>query len=346
MTSRQGTLTVERMCQLAQVSRAGFYRFLRPRPTVEEDMTVRSLIQQIVLENKRRYGCWRVKEELNNQGWVVNHKRIARIMREDNLLCLRKRKFRVTTDSRHPLQVYLNLARNMKLTGVNQLWVADITYIQLQQEFVFMAVILDAFSRKAVGRAVDRTMTTELILTALRQAIAQRQPPPGLVHHSDRGLQYASAEYVRVLRQHGIEISMSRAGNPYDNATCESFIKTLKVEEIYVNQYRDLEDLRAHLEEFEQYYNRRRLHSALNYRSPEKFEQELAAASGMGAAAILSFSWHEAIFQCNGEQPSGHSPTHCLDESPAGYSWAGCSPAEPACASPADEIIFGKGKFE
>ena len=309
-------------------------------------MTVRSLIQQIVLENKRRYGCWRVKEELNNQGWVVNHKRIARIMREDNLLCLRKRKFRVTTDSRHPLQVYLNLARNMKLTGVNQLWVADITYIQLQQEFVFMAVILDAFSRKAVGRAVDRTMTTELILTALRQAIAQRQPPPGLVHHSDRGLQYASAEYVRVLRQHGIEISMSRAGNPYDNATCESFIKTLKVEEIYVNQYRDLEDLRAHLEEFEQYYNRRRLHSALNYRSPEKFEQELAAASGMGAAAILSFSWHEAIFQCNGEQPSGHSPTHCLDESPAGYSWAGCSPAEPACASPADEIIFGKGKFE
>ena len=346
MKSRQGTLTVERMCQLAQVSRAGFYRFLEPRQTVEEDMTVHSLIQQIVLEHKRRYGRWRVKKELEGRGWVVNHKRIARIMREDNLLCLRRRKFVVTTDSRHPLQVYLNLARHLKLTGVNQLWVADITYIRLQQEFVFMAVLLDAFSRKTVGRAVDRTMTTELVLTALRQAIVQRQPSPGLVHHSDRGLQYASAEYVRVLRQHGIEISMSRAGNPYDNATCESFIKTLKVEEIYVNQYRDLEDLRAHLEEFEQYYNQRRLHSALNYRSPEKFEQELAAASGTGAAPILSFWGHGAIFQCKGEQPRGHSPTHCLDESPAGYSWAGCSPAEPACASPADEIIFGKGKFE
>jgi len=347
MKSRQDTLTVERMCQLAQVSRAGFYRFWEPRQSVEEDMTVRSLIQQIALENKRRYGCWRVKKELEDRGWVVNHKRIARIMREDNLLCLRRRKFVVTTDARHPLQIYLNLARHLKLTGINQLWVADITYIRLPQEFVFMAVILDAFSRKAIGRAVDRSMTTDLILTALRQAIVQRQPGPGLVHHSDRGLQYASAKYVRVLRQHGMEISMSRAGNPYDNATCESFIKTLKVEEIYVNQYRDLEDLRAHLEGFiDQYYNRRRLHSALNYRSPEKFEQELVAASGMSAAAILSFSGHGEIYQCNGEQPRGHSPTHCFDESPAGYSWAGCSPAEPACASPADEIILGKGKFE
>jgi len=349
MTSRQGTLTVERMCQLAQVSRAGFYRFLQPHPTVAEDMTVRSLIQQIVLENKRRYGCWRVKEELNNQGWVVNHKRIARIMREDNLLCLRKHKFRVTTDSRHPLQVYLNLARNMKLTGINQLWVADITYIRLQTEFVFLALILDAFSRKVVGWALDRDMTTALTLAALEQALAQRKPQPGLVHHSDRGLQYASAEYVQALRHHGIELSMSRAGNPYDNATCESFIKTLKVEEIYANDYRDLEHLGANLQDFiERYYNSRRLHSALGYRSPEKFEAALAAApdSEMHDAAILSFSRHGEIYQCNGSSPRATPPTHCLDESPVGYSWAGCSPAEPACASPTVGIIFSKGNFE
>jgi putative transposase len=347
MKSRQDTLTVERMCQLAQVGRAGFYRFLDPRPTVEEDMTVRSLIQQIALEHKRRYGCWRVKKDLEGRGWVVNHKRIARILREDNLLCLCRRKFVVTTDARHGLQVYLNLARNLKLTGINQLWIADITYIRLQREFVYLAVILDAFSRRVIGWALDRNMTAALTLTALRKAITERQPPPGVVHHSDRGLQYASADYVQVLHQHGMELSMSRAGNPYDNATCESFLKTLKVEEIYASDYSNLEDLRAHLEDFiDQYYNRRRLHSALNYRSPEKFEQELAAASSMGTAAILSFSGHGEIYQCNGEQPRGHSPTHCFDESPAGYSWAGCSPAEPACASPAGEIILRKGKFE
>lgn len=196
MKSRQDTLTVERMCQLAQVSRAGYYRFLEPRQTVEEGMTVRSLIQHIALENKRRYGRWRVKRDLEDHGWVVNHKRIARIMREDNLLCLRRRKFIATSDSRHNLQVYLNLARSLKLTGINQLWIADITYIRLRTEFVFLAVVLDAFSRKMVGWALDRSMTTDLILKALRQAIAERQPRPGLVHHSDRGLQYASAEYI------------------------------------------------------------------------------------------------------------------------------------------------------
>ena len=255
----------------------------------------------------------------------------------------------VTTESRHSLQVYLNLARRMKLTGINQLWVADITYIRLQQEFVYLAVILDAYSRKVIGWALDRSMTTALILTALRQALAERQPPPGLVHHSDRGVQYASAEYVQVLQQHGIQLSMSRAGNPYDNATCESWIKTLKVEEIYVNQYQDLEDLRDHAKEFiEQYYNRSRLHSALDYRSPQEFEQQLAAGSASDAstAAILSFSGHGEIYQCNGEQPISHSPTHCLDESPAGYSWAGCSPAEPACASPAETILKRKVLFE
>ena len=306
MMSVQGHLSIERMCWLAGVSRAGFYRGLEQSYGVQQDMELRSEMQRIVLQNRHRYGYRRVRIELQKGGFYVNHKRVLRLMREDNLLSLRARKFVVTTDSRHSLQVYLNLARRMKLTGINQLWVADITYIRLQQEFVYLAVILDAYSRKVIGWALDRSMTTALILTALRQALADRQPPPGLVHHSDRGVQYASAEYVQVLQQHGIQLSMSRAGNPYDNATCESWIKTLKVEEIYVNQYQDLEYLRDHAKEFiEQYYNRSRLHSALDYRSPQEFEQQLAAGSASDAstAAILSFSGHGEIYQCNGEQP-------------------------------------------
>jgi transposase InsO family protein len=329
MMSLQGSVKIERLCRWAGVSRAGFYRELEQSHGVQQDMELRSQMQKVALQHRRRYGYRRITAELRQQGFQVNGKRVLRLMREDNLLSVRRRTFLVTTDSRHPLHIHLNLAARMKLAGINQLWVADITYIRLQREFVYLAVILDAYSRKVVGWALERSMTTVLILTALRQALAERQPPPGLVHHSDRGLQYASAEYVQALRQHGVQLSMSRAGNPYDNATCESFIKTLKVEEIYISQYQDLEDLRAHLEVFiEQYYNGSRLHSALNYRSPEKFEQELVAepASGGNAAATLSFLGHGEIYQCNGEQPQGHSPTHCLDESPAGYSWAGCSP--------------------
>jgi transposase InsO family protein len=311
MMSVQGGLKIERMCRLAGVSRAGFYRELEQSYGVEQDMELRSEMQKIVLEHRRRYGYRRVLRALRDRGFYVNHKRVLRWMREDNLLSLRQPQFVVTTQSRHSLQVYLNLARRMKLTGINQLWVADITYIRLQTEFVYLAVILDAYSRKVIGWALDRRMTTALVLTALRQALAERQPLPGLVHHSDRGLQYASAEYVQLLRQHGIELSMSRAGNPYDNATCESWIKTLKVEEIYVHPYQDLEHLRGQMKEFiEQYYNHSRLHSALDYRSPEKFEQHLAAgpASGASAAAMLSFSGHGEIYQCNGEQPPSHSP--------------------------------------
>lgn len=352
MMSRQSTLTIERMCQLAQVSRAGYYRFLDQSKTEEtvlaEEMEVRSLIQQIALFHRRRYGYRRVTFDLHKRGYRINHKRVLRLMREDNLLSLRRRKFVVTTDSRHSLQVGFNLASRMKLTGINQLWIADITYIHLQREFVYLAVLLDAFSRKVIGWALDHNMTTALTLTALRKAIAERQPPPGVVHHSDRGLQYASADYVQVLHQWGMELSMSRSGNPYDNATCESFIKTLKVEEVDVTQYRDLEHLLENIGIFiEQYYNRLRLHSALNYRSPEKFEQQLAAmpASNSTRAAVMSFPGHGAIYQCNGEQPQpgrDHSPTHCVDESPAGYSWAGCSPAEPAYASPAGESVQQK----
>jgi putative transposase len=242
---------------------------------MEEAMEVRSAIQQIALEHRRRYGYRRVSAELRRRGMLVNHKRVARIMREDNLLAVQPRQFVVTTDSNHDLEVYLNLASRMKLGGINQLWVADITYIRLQAEFVYLAVILDAYSRKVVGWALGRTLASRLAIAALEQAIRKRQPPLGVVHHSDRGVQYASDEYVAVLEKHGMIPSMSRPANPYDNASCESFIKTLKREEIYANEYDDLEHLLANLEPFiEQYYNRQRLHSALGYSSPEEFERQ------------------------------------------------------------------------
>jgi transposase InsO family protein len=263
------------MCQLVPVSRAGFYRSLQEQKPAEEEMEVRSAIQQIAVEHRRRYGYRRVSAELRRRGMLVNHKRVARIMREDNLLAVQPRQFVVTTNSAHPLEVYLNLASRMKLTGIDQLWVADITYIRLKTEFVYLAVILDGFSRKVVGWALDRTLASRLASTALEQAIAKRQPPPGLVHHSDRGVQYASEQYIAILEKHGMIPSMSRPANPYDNASCESFIKTLKREEIYANSYDDLEHLRANIEEFiERYYNRQRLHSALGYRSPEEFERQ------------------------------------------------------------------------
>jgi len=278
--SRQGSLSIERMCQLVPVSRAGFYRSLQEQRPVEEDAEVRSAIQQIAVEHRRRYGYRRISAELRRRGMLVNHKRVARIMREDNLLAVQPRQFVVTTDSDHQLEVYLNLASRMKLTGVDQLWLADITYIRLQTEFVYLAVLLDGFSRKVVGWALNRTLASRLASTALEQAIAKRQPPPGLVHHSDRGVQYASEQYIAILKKHGMIPSMSRPANPYDNASCESFIKTLKREEIYANAYDDLEHLRANIEEFiEQYYNGQRLHSALGYRSPEEFERQRESRS-------------------------------------------------------------------
>jgi len=282
MMPLQGGLNVERMCELAPVSRAGFYRWLQEPQPVEEEMEVRSAIQQIAMEHRRRYGYRRISAELRRRGLIVNHKRVARIMREDNLLAMQPRQFVVTTKADHKLEVYLNLARRLKLTGIDQLWVADITYIRLKTEFVYLAVILDGFSRKVVGWSLERTLASRLALVALEQAIATRKPAPGLVHHSDRGVQYASDEYVGVLERHGMIPSMSRPGNPYDNASCESFLKTLKREEIYANQYRDLDHLRANVEEFiQRYYNQQRLHSALGYRSPEEFERQAKHAEAV-----------------------------------------------------------------
>jgi transposase InsO family protein len=268
------------MCWLARVSRAGYYRSLRQHQVDEEEMAVRAAMQEIALLHRRRYGYRRMGAELRRQGLQVNHKRVARLMREDNLLAIRQRRFVITTDSEHDLEVYLNLAARMKLTGADQLWVADLTYIRLRGEFVYLAVVLDKWSRRVVGWSLDRTLAARLAVVALEQAIADRRPRPGLVHHSDRGIQYASQQYVGVLRREGMVPSMSRPANPYDNATCESFMKTLKQEEIYCGEYRDLEDLRGHVEEFlNRYYNRQRLHSALGYRTPVEYEEQGGGSS-------------------------------------------------------------------
>ena len=317
----QGNLDIERMCQLAQVSRAGFYRYLQEKTPVEEDMELRAAIQQIVLEHRRRYGYRRVSAELRRRGMLANHKRVVRIMREDNLLAIQPRQFVVTTDAHHELEVYLNLARRMKLTGIDQLWLADITYIRLPGEFVYLALILDGFSRKVVGWALERTLTNRLAISALEQAIAKRQPPPGLIHHSDRGVQYASGEYVAILDRHGMIPSMSRPANPYDNASCESFIKTLKREEIRTNWYKNLEHLRANIEIFiEQYYNQQRLHSALGYRSPEEFERQAQCQSGAvdSKGAMITFVADRTQSSTRMPEQGTQAPSPAPDLIPAG----------------------------
>ena len=268
---------MKRMCELGQVSRSGFYRSRREKPSADRDLQLRDAMQRIALEFPS-YGWPRMTPELRRRGWAVNHKRVYRMMREDNLLCLRRRRFVTTTDSAHPLPVYPNLAREMNVTRLNQLWVADITYIRLRVEFVYLAVILDACSRRVIGWALGRSLEDELTLQALRLALEQRRPAPGLVHHSDRGVQYASRDYTVLLQAHGIVISMSRKGNPYDNAIAESFMKTLKYEEVYRDDYQDLLEARTSIQRFlEQVYNEKRLHSALGYLPPAEFEHALAA---------------------------------------------------------------------
>ena len=273
------------MCCLAGVSRAGYYRQLEESQPDEAEMALRTAIQEIVLAHHRRYG----QPSRNRRVASPRHggQPQARATRDAD---------RQPTGSAVP-QIRLDYgfsARSpgicesggeMTLTGIDQLWVADITYIRLRTEFVFLAVVIDRFSRKAIGWALDRSMAARLAIAALRHAIAHRQPPPGVVHHSDQGTQYASAEYIAVLTASQMMPSMSRPGNPYDNAFCESFMKTLKQEEIYCNQYADFEELSQHLEEFiGAYYNRLRLHSALGYRTPEEFERDAAAAPSPGAS--------------------------------------------------------------
>jgi putative transposase len=265
-------------CELARVSRAGFYRHWGEHEPLEAEMELRHRIQQIALEEgNRKYGYRRVSRQLRREGWLVNHKRVLRLMREDNLLCVRQRKFVLTTDSHHPWPVYPNLAARLIVETVNQLWVADITYIRLREQFVYLAVILDAYSRKVIGWELDDTLEARLAVGALQRALAERGAPLGLVHHSDRGVQYCCRDYVGLLEAHGILISMSRRGNPYDNARAESFMKTLKCEEVYLRDYRTVGEARESIAYFiEQVYNEKRLHSALDYRPPAEFEAMLA----------------------------------------------------------------------
>jgi putative transposase len=270
-------LTIERMVELGRVSRPGYYRYAKAGRDAgnhgSADMDLRDAIQRIALQWPA-YGRPRITAELRRQGWNVNPKRVYRLMREDNLLCVRKRKFVVTTDSKHQRRIYPNLAQEMALSAINQLWVADITYIRLETEFIYLAVILDAYSRRVIGWALDRTIEDDLTLAALRMALSRRTVAPGLVHHSDRGSQYASNDYIDLLQEHKIEPSMSRKGNPWDNAACESFMKTLKYEEVHRNEYRDLEHARREIGRFlNKVYNQRRLHSALGYRPPAEFER-------------------------------------------------------------------------
>jgi putative transposase len=260
------------MTALAGISRATYYRFDPETVPSVRDVELRDAIQKIALQNPA-YGRPRITAELKRQGWKVNHKRVGRILREDNLLCIRKRKFQSTTDSKHDFPVYPHLLRNLIPARPNQVWVADITYIRLADEFVYLAVVLDAYSRLVIGWALERTLEAKLAVGALQMALEKRGAPSGLIHHSDRGVQYACGDYTRLLASRQIRISMSRKGNPYDNAKAESFMKTLKHEEVRRVEYSNLAEARRGIRKFlESTYNRKRLHSALGYRPPAEFD--------------------------------------------------------------------------
>jgi len=269
-------LNIHQMCEMAGVSRASYYRNWRRTEPQQEEVALRDAIQRLALKD-RHCGYRRLGRFLKREGWIVNHKRLLRRMREDNLLSIRRRRFVVTTDSDHGWRVYPNLARYTVLSGINQLWVADITYVRLQHEFIYVAVILDVYSRRVIGWSVSRQLDSSIAQDALKMALKQRQPRVGLIHHSDRGVQYACRDYVQRLEDNGISISMSRPGNPYDNAWAESFMKTLKAEEVDGRPYASFEAAVSSIGRFiEATYNRQRLHSALGYRSPVEFEAEVS----------------------------------------------------------------------
>lgn len=274
----RGSVSVSRAVELLDVSRPGYYKWLcnHDTPRAEPDLQLRGEIRRIVLDYPR-YGYRRVRAELENRGFRVGSEKVRRLMRMDNLLCVRKRYRLCTTDSNHGMPVYENLAKGLRVTGLNQLWVSDITYIHLPRGFVYLAAILDVYSRRCVGWELSRSIDTQLVLGALRKALETRGPGlEGLIHHSEQGVQYASREYVECLREHDIRVSMSRRGNPYDNAFAESFMKTLKYEEVYLNEYETYREALENIERFiDEVYNQKRLHSSIGYRSPIEYEKTL-----------------------------------------------------------------------
>ena len=280
---------MEQQCQVAEVSRAGFYRSLEQAKPEQADLLLRARLQELAVAQHRLRGYRLLTETVRRERHMVNHKRVLRLMREDNLLSLKRKKYVFTTDSAHTLPIYPNLARHAKLTALNQLWVADITFIRLCNEFVYLAVILDAYSRRVIGWDLGRTLQAELAIRALEMALNQRSwKAEGLIHHSDRGVQYASTDYTDLLERNDIQISMSRRGNPYDNARAERFMRTLKEEEVNGTAYRDLGDARTRIGEFlDEEYNRKRLHSALGYLTPEEFEQISQARGSDGSDGKL-----------------------------------------------------------
>lgn len=272
-------LTLRELSEILTVTRSGYYKWKanEQEVSVPKEMRLRDRMQRLAIEFPG-YGYRRITKQLVREGFVVNHKKVLRLMREDNLLCIRKKSFVITTDSKHSFPIYPNLAKDMVLTDINQLWVCDITYIRLMEEFVYLAVIIDVFSRKCIGWELDRYIDTQLTLNALKKALETRSNEEilGLVHHSDRGVQYASYAYTDCLREHKIEISMSAKGNPYDNAFAESFMKTLKYEEVYLSEYTSFSDAYERIANFiEDVYNEKRLHSSIGYLTPNEFEMEL-----------------------------------------------------------------------
>jgi putative transposase len=268
-------LSIRQLCGWLRVSRSWYYACPPVDKQAEQDVALREAIEQFVLEFPG-YGYRRVTHALRREGWQVNHKRVLRVMREESLLCHLKRHFLVTTDSKHGYHPYPNLLNKAVLTGLDQAWAADITYIRLPTTFVYLACILDAFSRRCIGWKLSRQIDTRLTLAALEMALETRQPHPGLIHHSDRGVQYASTEYIARLEQAQAQVSMSATGNPYDNAKAESFFKTLKQEEVYLKDYQTFADAQANLGQFiEAVYNQKRLHSSLGYLPPAEFEAAL-----------------------------------------------------------------------